>query len=129
MRKRIKRIGAIVLGFIVALGTKVFGVDSSDTLDLNYIFRATEPVPLYGVEPPILRLSPVLKILAITIIPIILIIGLFIYTKRNKNSYSNSKKVKIAKIIYRVLLILVALLITAACVVKILIDLSYIIVA
>lgn len=121
MIKRVKRIGAIVLGFIVALGTKVFGVDSS-------IFRGVD-TSLYGVEPPILRLSPVLKILAITIIPIILIIGLFIYTKRNKNSYSNSKKVKIAKIIYRVLLILVALLITAACVVKILIDLSYIIVA
>lgn len=119
MRKRIKRIGAIVLGFIVALGTKVSGLDWRGSLNSSE----------YAVEPPILRLSPVLKILAITIIPIILIIGLFIYTKRNKNSYSNSKKVKIAKIIYRVLLILVALLITAACVVKILIDLSYIVVA
>ena len=30
MLKRIKRIGAIVLGFIIALGTKAFGVDATD---------------------------------------------------------------------------------------------------
>ena len=30
MIKRVKRIGAIVLGFILALGTKVSGVDATD---------------------------------------------------------------------------------------------------
>ena len=41
MRKRIKRIGAIVLGFIVALGTKVLGVYN---IPISY-------EPLYGPPP------------------------------------------------------------------------------
>lgn len=94
MRKRIKRIGAIVLGFIVALGTKVFGADAS----------------LYGVYPvetsPVEKFLPLLKVLFIFIIPVILIIGLFVYVRKNKDNANKSEKVEIAKIMYKSLLVL-----------------------
>ena len=92
--KRVKRIGAIVLGFIVALGTKVFGADAS----------------LYGVYPvetsPVEKFLPLLKVLFIFIIPVILIIGLFVYVRKNKDNANKSEKVEIAKIMYKSLLVL-----------------------
>ena len=98
MRKRIKRIGAIVLGFIVALGTKVFGV---------YNIPISDEL-LYG-PPPETEVSKIeiilqlLNILAIGLIPIILMIGLFIYVKKHK------EKANMAKKIYLIILVLLVL--------------------
>ena len=101
MKKRVKRIGAIVLGFIVALGTKVFGA-------YNIPISVQ---PLYGPPPEtevstIEKFLPLLKVLFIFIIPVILIIGLFVYVRKNKDNANKSEKVEIAKIMYKSLLVL-----------------------
>ena len=105
MLKRIKRIGAIVLGFILALGTKVFGLDAP-------VYGVVDPESAldYGVFPvetsPIEKFLPLLKVLSIFIIPVILIIGLFVYVRKNKDNANKSEKVEIAKIMYKSLLVL-----------------------
>ena len=102
MIKRVKRIGAIVLGFILALGTKVFGADA--------LFSGGGVEPAYGVFPvetsPVEKFLPLLKVLSIFIIPVILIIGLFVYVRKNKDNANKSEKVEIAKIMYKSLLVL-----------------------
>ena len=105
MLKRIKRIGAIVLGFILALGTKAFGLDAP-------VYGVVDPESAldYGVFPvetsPIEKFLPLLKVLFIFIIPVILIIGLFVYVRKNKDNANKSEKVEIAKIMYKSLLVL-----------------------
>ena len=104
MIKRVKRIGAIVLGFILALGTKVFGADA--------LLSGGGFEPAYGVYPvetevgSIEKFLPLLKVLSIFIIPVILIIGLFVYVRKNKDNANKSEKVEIAKIMYKGLLVL-----------------------
>ena len=100
MRKRIKRIGAIVLGFIIALGTKVLGVYN---IPISYGYEL-----LYGPPPEtevstIEKFLPVLKILAIGLIPVILMIGLFIYVQKHKERANMAKK------IYFIILVLLVL--------------------
>ena len=110
MKKRVKRIGAIVLGFIVALGTKVFGADalvSGGGVEPAYGVPNALDYGVYPVETsPVEKFLPLLKVLAIFIIPVILIIGLFVYVRKNKDNANKSEKVEIAKIMYKSLLVL-----------------------
>ena len=110
MIKRVKRIGAIVLGFILALGTKAFGVDAllyGGKIEPVYGVSNALDYGVYPVETsPVEKFLPLLKVLAIFIIPVILIIGLFVYVRKNKDNANKSEKVEIAKIMYKSLLVL-----------------------
>ena len=95
MIKKLKKTGALVLGLLVTLKSKIVKAILEEDLML---------VPMYGIEQPpsvLEKTSPFLVILGAIFIPIILIIGLAVYVKKNKNNSEKTKKVKIAKNIYQ----------------------------
>ena len=107
MIKKLKKIGALVLGLLVTLKSKVLGAN---------IILDMRAVPMYGIEQPpsvLEKTSPFLVILGAIFIPIIFIIGLAVYVKKNKRNSEKAKKVKIAKNIYQALIIITVILFLA----------------
>ena len=112
MIKKLKKIGALVLGLLVTLKSKVLGAN----IILDNIILDMRAVPMYGIEQPpsvLEKTSPFLVILGAIFIPIIFIIGLAVYVKKNKRNSEKAKKVKIAKNIYQALIIITVILFLA----------------
>ena len=112
MIKKLKKIGALVLGLLVTLKSKVLGAN----IILDNIILDMRDAPMYGIEQPpsvLEKTSPFLVILGVIFIPIILIIGLVVYVKKNKRNSEKAKKVKIAKNIYQALIIITVILFLA----------------
>ena len=84
---KIKKIGASIIGFLITIQTKVLGID----LRVDPAYGVEEPIgaPMEESIPSLDK--SLLKLIGIAIIPIVLIIGMAIYVKKNKKDEKTQK--------------------------------------